>query len=90
MYRNDAKSESDMQSLPDRILFPTDWFPTGNQKHQEMLDAFTIHLEKYLAITRTEISLSETWAQTGPEGEKETPLRGYLQKVCFDSVNILS
>ncbi|KAF3385977.1 Glutamyl-tRNA [Talaromyces pinophilus] len=56
----------------------------SNQKHQEMLDAFTIHLEKYLAITRTEISLSETWAQTGPEGEKETPLRGYLQKVGYN------
>lgn len=69
------------RKLPIRILYPTDWFPASNDKHQAILEAFTCSLEQYLGITRTEISLSELWSKTAPEESRESELSDYIAGV---------
>lgn len=67
--------------FPARILYPLDFFPHSNPKHQAMVDEFISVLEKFLGTKRLEFSLAERWAQCPPVEAGGKPLKEYVAKV---------
>ncbi|KAI0113931.1 putative amidase [Nemania sp. FL0031] len=70
-------------SFPTRILYPLDFFPHSNKKHQEMVDEFIGVLEEFLGTKRVEFSIAERWSQCPPEAAQGKPLKDYLPKSAF-------
>ena len=67
--------------IPKKVLYNTDWFPTGNEDQQRMTDSFVEKLEAVLGITHTKISFSDEWARSRPEKSLGKSLKDYLAKV---------
>jgi hypothetical protein len=67
--------------LPSKILYPLDFFPHSNPKHQAMVDEFVSLLESLLGTKRVEFSIAETWSHCPPAAAKGKPLIEYLAKV---------
>jgi len=72
--------------FPTRILYPLDFFPHSNPKHQAMVDEFISVLENFLGTKRHELSIAERWAQCPPNGLENQPLKKYLAKSAFWSL----
>lgn len=66
-----------------KILYPTDWFPMGNEPQQNMVDMFLKLLEQELGVETRRISLEEEWAKSGPEQLRSTTLYEYLDKSIY-------
>jgi hypothetical protein len=64
------------------LIYPTDWLPTEDPEQMAMIEEFTVIVEKSLGVTRTEVSLSEEWALTAPEGLRAISIADYLKKGC--------
>ena len=62
------------------ILYPKDFLPTENEAQMAAIDSFVGDLESSLGLKRTEISISDSWLESGPENTK--PLHSYLEFVC--------
>ncbi|KAI1109788.1 putative amidase [Nemania sp. NC0429] len=67
--------------FPTRILYPLDFFPHSNAKHQAMVDDFISALERFLGTNRVEFSIAERWSQCPPEEAKGKSLKEYLPKL---------
>jgi hypothetical protein len=70
--------------FPQKILYPLDFFPHSNPKHQAMVDEFVSVLEKFLGTKRLEFSIAERWAQCPPPEAGGKPLKQYVAKVCSE------
>jgi hypothetical protein len=62
-------------------LYPVDFFPLPNPAHQKLVEDFVAVLERYLNITRTEMSLAEEWSNSAMANAKGQPLQEYMAKV---------
>ncbi|KAI1357319.1 putative amidase [Xylaria arbuscula] len=69
--------------FPTRILYPLDFFPHSNSKHQAMVDKFIGALERLLGTKRVEFSIAERWSQCPPEQARGKSLKDYLPKSAF-------
>ncbi|KAL9100822.1 MAG: hypothetical protein Q9163_003852 [Psora crenata] len=67
-------------SLPKRILYPSDFFPHSNAKQQAMVDDYVNVLESYLGVKRTTFSFVELWSQCPPVEAGGKPLKVFLSK----------
>ncbi|KAF7670922.1 hypothetical protein GT037_011050 [Alternaria burnsii] len=67
---------------PNRILYPTDWYPQSNANQQAMTDAFVRKLEEYLGITTTKLSVLKEWEKTAPAGTNSS-LIDYLDMSAY-------
>ncbi|PMD44122.1 amidase signature enzyme [Hyaloscypha variabilis F] len=65
---------------PNRIIYPTDFFPMQNPKQQAMQEEFLEALEKYLGVEHIKMGLSDKWMETGPADGKEKTLKVYMEK----------
>ena len=78
--------KEDAKGFPKRILYPLDFFPHSNPKHQEMVDDFIGILEEFLGTKKVEISLAERWEQCTPPSAGGKSLKEYLAKVLSTTV----
>lgn len=69
-----------LSNKPTKLIYPTDWLPTKDSEQMAMIEDFTGIVEKSLGVTRTEVSLSEEWALTAPEGLRAISIADYLRK----------
>ena len=67
--------------FPSKILYPLDFFPHSNEKHQAMVDDFISILERFLGTKRVEFSIAERWAKCPPPEAQGKSLKEYLPKV---------
>ena len=75
-------------ALPQRIIYPTDFFPLPDPTHQHLVEEFVEKLEGYLGVSKTEVSLAQLWKDKPPataslkvgENEEES-LQNYMKKV---------
>ncbi|KAJ5160568.1 uncharacterized protein N7482_007572 [Penicillium canariense] len=73
-------------TFPSKIIYPLDFFPHSNPKHQAMVEEFIEVLEDFLGTKRVEISLAERWEQCPPSEANGKPLKEYLSKSAFWSM----
>jgi len=73
-------------TFPTRILYPLDFFPHSNPKHQAMVDEFISVLENFLGTKRHELSIAERWAQCPPNGLENQPLKKYLANINVEAL----
>lgn len=67
-----------------RIIYPTDYFPLSDTKHQKLVDQFVQNLETHLGIERTEVNLARLWEKQPPSGDLSSfPLQEYLKKASL-------
>ncbi|KAM5354323.1 hypothetical protein ACJ41O_000972 [Fusarium nematophilum] len=52
---------------PTKLLYPTDYLPSDDPASQEVFEAFVSHVEDYLGVSRTEISLADLWRENHPQ-----------------------
>ena len=78
---DDCAVSIDTRKWPEKIIYPTDWFPVKDEGQQKMVEAFLEALEQVLGVTHTKISLEEEWARSGPDGLRDQILEHYLDKV---------
>lgn len=57
---------------PTRLVYLTDYWTVENKESQTVFETFITHMEDFLDLKRTEISLSDTWKATRPEGTDES------------------
>lgn len=77
---------SSHDSLPTRILYPTDFFPLPNAEHQILFENFIENLEKYLGVKRVEVNLAQLWADKSrptPNAAGLPSLQHYMKKVSI-------
>ena len=67
--------------FPSKILYPLDFFPYSDRKHQAMVDEFVGVLERFLGAKRMEFSIAERWEKCPPREAEGKPLKQYLAKV---------
>ncbi len=67
--------------FPTTILYPLDFFPHSNAKHQAMVDEFVGVLERFLGVHRVPISLAGAWDRNPPAEAAGKSLQEYLAKV---------
>ncbi|KAL8833578.1 MAG: hypothetical protein Q9170_004193 [Blastenia crenularia] len=65
-------------NMPNKLIYPTDWYPVANEGQQRMNEAFLHALENYLGIKHTELSLREEWSRTAPEDFRNVSLDDFL------------
>ncbi|KAF2762286.1 amidase signature enzyme [Pseudovirgaria hyperparasitica] len=51
---------------PQRILYPTDFFPSGEKAQQQFWDGFVTVLEDFLGVKKESISIEQTWNDEPP------------------------
>ncbi|KAF2240819.1 putative amidase [Trematosphaeria pertusa] len=68
---------------PSKILYPKEFFPHSNAKHQSMVEELISILEKFLGTQRVEFSIADRWAQCPPEEASGKTLKEYLAKSAF-------
>lgn len=76
---------------PRRIIYPTDYFPLSDPKHQKLVEQFVQNLETHLGFQRTEVNLAQLWEEKPPSDSSAASLslQDYLKKaslvqfVCF-------
>ncbi|KAJ4423676.1 hypothetical protein N0V82_001699 [Gnomoniopsis sp. IMI 355080] len=75
--------------LATRILYPTDFFPIPNPKHQEFFESFIEKLEASLGVKRMEINLAQLWMEKSPfeSNAVNLPLQDYMEKAPFWSLS---
>ncbi|KAL4936545.1 amidase signature domain-containing protein [Aspergillus oleicola] len=73
-------------TFPSRIIYPLDFFPHSNPKHQAMVEEFIGVLEDFLGTKRVEISLAERWEKCPPPEANGKSLKQYLPKSAFWSM----
>jgi hypothetical protein len=79
---------SNWTKYPNKILYPKEFFPHSNAKHQAMVEELVSVLERFLGTKRIEFSIAERWAKCPPEEASGKSLKEYLEKVCsFDPDN---
>lgn len=76
-----SPSVSCSTTQPNRILYPTDWYPLANKEQQQMTEDFLAVLESALGVQHTKISLKEEWQRTAPEELRSKTLPEYMAKV---------
>ncbi|KAK0609894.1 amidase signature domain-containing protein [Bombardia bombarda] len=76
----DIASNALPHQKPTVILYPIDYWPAKDTASQEVFEAFIARLERFLGVTRTEISLEDTWAEHRPEGVTES-LSEYFEHI---------
>jgi hypothetical protein len=69
--------------FPTRILYPLDFFPHSNQKHQAMVEECISVLEKFLGTKRTQFRIVAWWTECPPTEAKGKYLKEYLAKVGY-------
>jgi hypothetical protein len=65
---------------PTRILYPIEYWPTGDTRDQAVLENAIQKLENFLGVERTSISPEEIWRATKPIKENIT-LEAYFEHV---------
>lgn len=75
-----------IKTFPKKIIYPLDFFPHSNPKHQAMVDDLIGILESFLGTKRVEISLAEKWQQCPPHEANGKSLTTYLAKVMMEIV----
>lgn len=65
---------------PARILYPIEYWHTGDTYHQTVLENAIQKLENFLGVERTPVSLEEIWKTTKPIKENIT-LEAYFEHV---------
>ncbi|KAH8759977.1 amidase signature domain-containing protein [Diaporthe sp. PMI_573] len=73
----------EFKTFPKKIIYPLDFFPHSDSKHQAMVDDLIGILENFLGTKRVEISLAERWEQCPPPEANGKSLRPYLSKSAF-------
>lgn len=69
---------------PRRIIYPTDYFPISDAKHQKLVEEFVQNLEARLNVKRTEVDIAQLWQDQPPSGSSATvPLQEYLKKASL-------
>jgi hypothetical protein len=71
----------EFKTFPKKIIYPLDFFPHSDSKHQAMVDDLIGILENFLGTKRVEISLADRWEQFPPPEANGKSLRPYLSKV---------
>ncbi|KAL2275630.1 hypothetical protein FJTKL_01697 [Diaporthe vaccinii] len=72
---------------PRRIIYPTDYFPLSDAKHQKLVEEFVQNLEARLDVRRTEVDIAQLWKDQPPSGSSASvPLQDYLKKAPFWSL----
>ncbi|KAF2652401.1 putative amidase [Lophiostoma macrostomum CBS 122681] len=69
---------------PSRILYPTDFFPHGNAKHQAMVEELVSVLEKFLGTKRIEFNIADRWNRCPPAEALGKPERSAFWSLCRD------
>lgn len=71
--------------LPRRIIYPTDYFPVSDTKHQKLVEQFVQNLENHLDVSRTEVNLAQLWKDQPPSDSSaaSVPLQQYLKKASL-------
>lgn len=79
-----AVSDGDV-GPPRRIIYPTDYFPISDDKHQKQVEQFVQNLETHLGIKRTEVNIARLWEDQPPSAPSaaSVPLKQYLKKVSL-------
>jgi len=68
--------------LPGKIVYPTDFFPLLDSKHQKLIESFIEELESYLGFKRVEMDLATLWSETRhADAAADKPLQEYMKKV---------
>lgn len=67
--------------FPSKILYPLDFFPHSNGKHQAMVDEFVGVLETFLGTKRIEFRIADRWDACPPPQANGKSLKEYLAKV---------
>lgn len=80
---------NNFNQFPTKIIYPVDFFPYTNEKHQKMVDEFVSIFERFLGTKRIEFSIADRWAQCPPEQAGGKSLEDYLQNVGDSHSNIL-
>lgn len=75
-----------VKSFPKKIIYPLDFFPHSNPKHQAMVGDLIGILENFLGTKRVEISLADRWQQCPPPEANGMSLTTYLSKVMTETV----
>lgn len=78
------KLTSIILQFPRKILYPTDFLPYGDSKMQAIADEFVKHLEGYLEVERSVISISERWSKCPPTQANGRSIREFLEKVRYN------
>lgn len=71
--------------LPNRILYPKDYFPLADPQQQALYEDFLQKLEAYLGVKRIEVNLARLWTDRPPSDVDAVglPLQDYMKKVSF-------
>ncbi|POS76042.1 hypothetical protein DHEL01_v205556 [Diaporthe helianthi] len=71
-----------------RIFYPTDYFPTSDDKHQKLIELFVQNLETHLDSKRIEVNIAQLWQENPPSQSPiaRLPLQQYLSKAPFWSL----
>nr|POE88360.1 hypothetical protein CFP56_11589 [Quercus suber] len=69
---------------PNRIIYPTDFFPLRDTGQQKMTQLFLANLESFLGVERTDMSFTELWRNTGPSKYRSRSPKEFLAKVRSD------
>lgn len=86
-----AVSDEDI-GLPRRIIYPTDYFPLSDVKHQKLVEQFVQNLETYLDIRRTEVNIARLWEAQPPSDSSAAsiPLQQYLREASDAALYVSS
>lgn len=71
------------ENFPNRILYPTDFFPHDDTPQQAMVDEFVKILEDFLEVKRTPIKIAEEWRKRPPKEAHGMLLDQFLDKSVF-------
>ncbi|KAI1500562.1 putative amidase [Biscogniauxia marginata] len=72
--------------FPTKIMYPQEYFPVSNKRHQAMIDQFVLILENFLGTERIKFSFENRWSRDPPKVVRGRPLSEYLEKSAFWSL----
>lgn len=76
--------------FPSKLLYPAEFYPLANEKHQALTEEFIGTLEDFLGIKRTPFSFVEEWEKNPPKEAAGVPLLKYTEKAwCTDPLLVL-